>query len=89
MTRRVQDCRPARTRAVADWVEENLEEQRARHAAIMREMNESLAAERARWYEEFLQTIQTLGFNVNGDQRRVIPAAELPRRPERPDRVVW
>ena len=52
-------------------------------------MNEDLAPEREQWYREFLQIVQTRGFNANGDQRRVITAAEVPKKPNRPHKVVY
>lgn len=89
MARRVQDERPPRSREADRWVKENIAEQKKRHAAIMKEINEDLAPQRARWYEEFLKIIQTRGFNANGDQRVVIPAKDVPRKPKRPDRAVY
>ena len=52
-------------------------------------MNEDLAPQRERWYREFLDIVQTKGFNVSGDQRRAIKPAEVPKKPKRPDRVVY
>ena len=52
MAKRVQDQKrpaPARRRRVDD----NVREQKKRHAAIQKEMNEGLAAQRAVWYREF------------------------------------
>ena len=89
MTRRVQDEKPPRSRDAQAWVLEQVAAQKKRHAAIQKEMNEDLAAQRERWYAEFLETIQTRGFNANGDQRVRIPKAGVPRKPKRPDRVVY
>ncbi len=89
MAKRVQDQRPRRSKQAESWLRENTAEQEERHAAIMQEINEELAPQRERWYAEFLKIIQTRGFNANGDQRIVIPAADVPRKPKRPDRVVY
>ena len=89
MAKRVQDQKPARAAEARAWIQENVLEQKKRHAAIQKEMNEDLAPQRERWYREFLHIVQTKGFNVSGDQRRAIKPAEVPKKPKRPDRVVY
>jgi len=89
MAKRVQDQKPARAAEAKAWVQENVLEQKKRHAAIQKEMNEDLAPQREQWYREFLQIVQAKGFNANGDQRRVIKPAEVPKKPNRPDKVVY
>ncbi len=89
MAKRVQDLKPARKTDIRAWLKENIAEQKKRHAAICKEMNEDLAPQRAKWYQEFLQIVQTRGFNVSGDMRRKITKAEVPKKPRRPDQVVW
>jgi hypothetical protein len=89
MAKRVQDQKPPRSGEAKAWLQDNILEQKKRHAAIQKEMNEDLAPQRERWYREFLEVIQTKGFNVTGDQRRVIKPAEVPKKPKRPDRVVY
>lgn len=89
MTRRVQDEKPARGREAEAWVKEEIKEQAQRHAAISKEMNDDLAKQRERWYADFLQIIQTKGFNANGDMRVRIPKADVPKKPKRRDRVVY
>lgn len=89
MARRVQDQKPPRSKDAAGWVTENVAEQKKRHAAIMKEINEDLAPQRERWYREFLEIIQTRGFNANGDQRVVIKPADVPRKPRRRDQAVY
>jgi hypothetical protein len=89
MAKRVQDTKPARSAEAKAWVQENILEQKKRHAAIQKEINEDLAPQREKWYREFLQIVQTKGFNANGDQRRVIKAADIPKKPNRPDKVVY
>jgi len=89
MAKRVQDQKPGPAADVKAWLKENIQEQKQRHAAIQKEMNEDLAPQRERWYREFLEIVQTKGFNANGDQRRVIKAAEVPKKPKRADKVVY
>jgi len=73
----------------AAWVEEEISEQEARFAKIEKDMEE-LAPVRANWYREFHDRIATIGFNEDGDMKRVIPREELPAQPEgREDRVTW
>ncbi len=71
------------------WVDEEIAEQEARFAEIEQAM-EDLKPQRAKWYQEFFDRISTIGFNVDGDQKRRIAPEELPVQPEgREDRVVW
>ena len=46
----------------------------------MKEMNEDLAPQRAKWYKRFLKDVSTTGFNVTGDMKRVIKKKDLNRR---------
>ena len=71
-----------------EWVDAEGEEQAARYAAVVREMDE-LGPKRDEWIEEFLQRIQTRGFNINGDTRIKIPAAKIPKKPKRKFKVVF
>ena len=86
----VQDSKPPRSAAAEAWLEEEVAEQQRRYDAIVAEMD-SIESDREKWYAQFLEIIQTKGFNVTGDQRRVIPADEIPEKPDRDDamRVVW
>lgn len=71
------------------WLEEEIAEQERRFEAIEQSM-EDLEPLRAQWYAEFFDRISTIGFNVDGDDKQVIPRDRLPLRPEdRDDRVVW
>ena len=88
MAKRVQDTKPSRSGDVKAWIRKNVSEQKKRHRAIAREMDER-APKRAKWYKQFLTTVSTTGFNVNGDIKRVIKKSELPTQPKRKDRVVW
>jgi hypothetical protein len=88
MANRVQDMKPPRSDESTSWIRKNDAEQKERHRAIAKEMND-LAPTRAKWYKKFLKTVSTTGFNVNGDMKRVIKKSELPEKPKRKDRVVW
>lgn len=88
MAKRVQDLKPARKADAAAWFKENVAEQKKRYAAIVKEMDE-LERDREKWYAEFLRIVSTKGWNVNGDQRVVVPPRELPKKPKGRSRVVF
>lgn len=88
MAKRVQDMKPARKADASAWFKENVAEQKKRYAAIVKEMN-SIERDRQKWYAEFLRIIQTKGFNANGDQRVVIPAKLVPKKPKGRSKVVF
>lgn len=88
MAKRVQDTKPARKADAQAWFKENVAEQKKRYAAIVREQN-GLEKEREKWYADFLQRVQTKGFNANGDQKVVIPAKLIPKKPKGRSRVVF
>ena len=71
------------------WLEEEIAEQEQRFAKIEQAM-EDIKPQRAKWYREFFDRITYRGFNVDGDEKVVIPRDQLPVQPEgREDRVVW
>ena len=70
------------------WIRDESAEQEKRYEAIVKEMDD-LSEERDEWVEKFFERIQTRGFNVHYDNRRAIPAEELPKRPDRPFKVVF
>ncbi len=88
MAQRVQDKKPKRNKTVQAWIDENVAEQKIRYRAIVKEMEE-LEPQRKRWIRDFLKTVQTRGFNVDGDMLRKIPKAEIPKEPKRKHKVVW
>ena len=88
MAKRVQDVKPARKADAQAWFKENVAEQKKRYAAIVKEMD-SIERDREKWYAEFLRIIQTKGFNANGDQRVVIPAKQVPKKPKGRSKVVF
>ncbi|CAG0945571.1 hypothetical protein GPROT2_03282 [Gammaproteobacteria bacterium] len=81
MAKRVQDLKPARKADAKAWMKENVAEQKKRYAAIVKEQDE-LGPEREKWVAGFLQVIQTRGFNVTGDTRRIIKPGEIPKKPK-------
>jgi hypothetical protein len=81
MAKRVQDTKPAATKEAEAWFKENVAEQKKRYAAIVKEQEE-LAPQREKWVAQFLQIIQTYGFSVSGDTRRVIKPHEVPKKPK-------
>jgi hypothetical protein len=88
MSKRVQDTKPARTKDADAWFKENIAEQKKRHAAIVKEQDD-LAPQREKWVEGFLQIIQTKGFSVTGDTRRVIKPHEIAKKPKGRHQVVF
>ena len=71
------------------WLQEEIAEQEERFSGIEKTM-EDLKPIRAQWYLEFFDRISTTGFNVDGDEKMVIPRDQLPVQPEgNEDRVVW
>ena len=70
------------------WIRDEAAEQEKRYAQIVQDMDD-LSEERDVWVEKFFERIQTRGFNVHYDNRRAIPADELPERPDRPFKVVF
>jgi len=89
MSKRVQDVAPPRPGENKAWLKENIAEQKKRHRAIMKEMNDDIAPQRAKWYKQFLKAVSTTGFNFNGDMKRVIAKKDLPKQPKRKDKVVY
>jgi hypothetical protein len=77
-----------RSEQAQQWLAEETAEQQHRYNAIVAAM-EALTPQRDIWYAEFLQRIQTRGYNVDGDQRARIRLADIPLRPDRPHKVVY
>jgi hypothetical protein len=87
---RVQYVKPVRDAEAEAWLQEEISDQQRRYAGIVAEQ-EGNNAQRESWYAQFLEIIQTRGFYVTGDVRRLVSKEELPPKPDRPDamRVVW
>jgi hypothetical protein len=88
MTERVQDHKPAPAAENRQWVVENVAEQKDRYAAIVREQDE-LAPQREKWVAAFLHAIQTTGFNVSGDLKRIIKPGEIAKKPKGRHQVIF
>ncbi len=71
------------------WLKEEIAEQETRFKELERAMEE-LKPVRARWYREFFDRITTIGFNVDGDDKVIIAADQIPVQPDgKDDRVIW
>jgi hypothetical protein len=71
------------------WVEEETQEQEARYTKIEQEMDD-MKPERLKWYQQFFDRIQNVGYNTDADDKMPIAPADLPVQPEgREDQVVW
>lgn len=88
MGKRVQDLKPDPGPEIKKWMKENVAEQKRRYRAIAKEMDD-LSPKRDKWNREFLKCIQTEGFSVTGDVRRIIKKSELPVQPKRKHKVVF
>lgn len=90
MKKRVQDEKPKRSKEATDWLNQEIAEQEERYGEIVAEM-EGINDQRQEWYANFLDIVQTRGFNMNGDTRIKIKKEDIPERPDRPDadKVVW
>ena len=77
-----------RSQEATAWLEEEIAEQQARYEKIVADM-EALNEQREQWYAEFLERIQTVGFNEDGDRRVKIKADDVPVRPDAPHKVVY
>lgn len=77
-----------RPRAVTQWVKKELVAQKARYKKIIQEQ-EDLSPKREKWVEEFFQRIQTRGYNVHYDMRKVIDAKDIPKKPRRKFKVIF
>jgi transposase-like protein len=70
------------------WIAAEVAEQIARYREIVKEMD-AIESEREQWIAEFLERIQTRGYNVHADILRVIAPEEIPKRPDRKLQVVF
>ena len=71
------------------WIEEEAREQEERYAKIEKQMND-LKPKREKWYQQFFDRLQTIGFNADADDKVKIPASDIPVQPPgREDQVVW
>lgn len=77
-----------RSAAVRKWLKKEKDEQKARYKKIVAEQ-EALSPKRDKWVADFLERIQTRGFNVHADIKRKIPPEEIPKKPRRKFKVVF
>lgn len=90
MSKNVQDNKPERSPEAKTWMKDETTAQEVRYKAIVDEID-SVEADREEWIKEFLHLIQTRGYNITGDQKRLITDEEMPKKPNRADamRVIW
>ena len=89
MSRKILQNKPKRSEEVEKWLNEEFGEQRERYEKIAKEMNIDLAGQREIWIQEFYQRIQTTGFNVHADMKKIIKPEELFQKPDREFKVVF
>ena len=78
-----------RSREAAAWLKKEVAEQKARYRKIEHEMNVTVAAQRDRWIDDFLQRLQTRGYHTHFNMMRRIRPEEIPKRPKRKFKVVF
>ena len=89
MSKKILKSKPQRTEEVEKWLNEEFGEQKERYEKIAQEMNIDLAGQREIWIQEFYQRIQTTGFNVHADMKKIIKPEELFQKPDREFKVVF
>lgn len=77
-----------RSREAERWMKQETREQKSRYKKIVAEQ-EALASRRDKWVADFLERIQTRGFNVHADMLRKIPQEKIPKKPKRKFKVVF
>ena len=77
-----------RSREAERWMKQETREQKSRYKKIVAEQ-EALAPRRDKWIVDFLERIQTRGFNVHADMLRKIPQEKIPKKPKRKFKVVF
>ena len=90
MSKNVQDQKPPRGKEADAWMKDEIAAQEVRYKAIVEEID-GMEEQRAEWIDEFLRLIQTSGYYITGDQKRLIADEEMPTKPNRADamRVIW
>jgi len=77
-----------RSREAERWMKQETREQKSRYKKIVAEQ-EALGPRRDKWIADFLERIQTRGFNVHADMLRKIPQEQIPKKPKRKFKVVF
>ena len=62
--------------AVDAWIEEEAREQEARFEAIATQMDE-MKPVREKYYQEFFDRIQTIGYNMDADDKMQVEPADV------------
>lgn len=70
------------------WIEEETREQEERFDVIVKQMDD-LKPQRAKWYQQFFDRIQTIGYNMDADDKMQIAPQDLPLQDGREDQVIW
>lgn len=78
----------SRSESEEKWLKEEIFEQEERYRGIVKAM-EDMSPQRDVWYAEFLERMQTRGFNYDGDMRVIIKPEDIPVKPNRPHKVVY
>jgi hypothetical protein len=84
----MKEIKHTRSKEVETWLKREAAEQKRRYEKIVKEQD-ALSPKRDKWIADFLERIQTRGFNVHSDMLRKIPAAEIPKQPRRKFKVVF
>ena len=77
-----------RSREAERWMKQETREQKSRYKKIVAEQD-ALSPRRDKWIADFLERIQTRGFNVHADMLRKIPQEKIPKKPKRKFKVVF
>jgi hypothetical protein len=78
-----------RSREAQSWLKKEIAEQKVRFRKIEHEMNVVIARQRDKWFDEFLERIQTRGYHVHFNMMRKIKPEEIPKKPKRRTKVVY
>jgi hypothetical protein len=70
------------------WIEEETQEQEERFEKIARQMDD-LKPKREKWYQQFFDRIQNIGYNADADDKVKIAAEDIPLQDGREDQVIW
>ena len=79
-----------KTKEQLSWIKKEINIQNKLYLKISKHMD-SINPKREKWYREFLERIQTRGFNVDGDTKVKISPSQIPVKPKRANanKVVW
>lgn len=89
MNKKILKQKPERSEEVQKWIDAEVKEQIERYTQIAKEMNIDLTETREQWYREFEERIQTTGFNVHADIKKIIKPEEIYLKPDGEHKVVY